>query len=436
MYRSAFEPMKNWLAGSDRKPLIIRGARQVGKTWLMKEFGARCFERTIYVNMERNPRMASLFAGSKDLDSILLGLQIESGTSFVPGRTLLVFDEIQEVPSALTSLKYFNENAPQIPVIAAGSILGVAVNRDTSFPVGKVEFLDLHPLSFPEFLTAMGKQRLCEALADLRFDTVGAFTGQLIELLKQYFFVGGMPEAVSSFARSGDMKRVRKIQRDLLIAYEHDFSKHAPSAAVPRIRSVWESLPGQLARENRKFVFGLIREGARAREYETAIEWLTGCGLVHKVCRVTKPGVPLFAYLDSGAFKLYALDIGLLGASSRLEPETLLDGNALFTEFKGALAEQFVHQQLVSHAGLKPCYWSRTKGSAEVDFLVELGGDVLPLEVKASENLQAKSLVSYRDRYKPRISLRTSLSPYREESWLRNIPLYAVHMIREIAGKS
>jgi len=430
--RKATEFLQSWKLREDRKPLVIRGARQVGKTWLMREFGKNSFERTAYINFENNPRMAALFSGTFDLDSLLLGLQIETGTEIIPGKTLLIFDEVQEVPSALTSLKYFQEGEPGIPIIAAGSLLGVAMHSGTSFPVGKVEFLDLFPMSFPEFFLASGQAPLHDAIENLDFDLTNAFASTLKDLLKQYLFVGGMPEAVNSFVRSKDLSRVRKIQLDLLSAYEQDFSKHAPTSDVPRIRAVWNSLPAQLARENRKFIYGLVRTGARAREYELAIQWLQDCGLIHKVHRISKPGIPLSAYRDSAAFKLYANDVGLLCASGALDPETLLRGNDLFTEFKGAVTEQFVLQQLISHAGLKPYYWSSDKGSAEVDFVMETDQKVFPLEVKASENLQAKSLKTFETRYNPGTSFRTSLSPFRVQERLINVPLYAVHEIASV----
>lgn len=435
MKRKAMEFLLDWKDRKDRKPLVIRGARQVGKTWLMREFGRASFERTAYVNFENNPRMATLFSGSFDLNSLLLGIQIETGVPVVPGKTLLVFDEVQEVPPALTSLKYFHEGFPQLPIIAAGSMLGVALHSDASFPVGKVEFLDLFPLSFPEFLLAAGQTPLHHAVGNLDLPMMEAFASTLKDLLRQYLFVGGMPDAVNSFILHKDLSRVRNIQKNLISAYEQDFSKHAPLNDVPRIRAVWKSLPGQLARENRKFVYGLVREGARAREYELAIMWLQDCGLVNRVERATKPGIPLSAYRDQAAFKLFASDVGLMCALGNLDASALLQGNALFTEFKGAVTEQFVLQQLVSHAGLRPCYWSPERGRAEVDFIIETQGMVVPLEVKSAENLQAKSLRSYQSRFDPLLSLRTSLSPFHVQDRLINIPLYAIHEIGKVIAR-
>ncbi len=432
MYRKAIEELKNWKDKADRKPLILRGARQTGKTWLMKEFGRTCYQQSAYINFDNNSRMKTLFNSDFDTDRLLLGLQVEAGCSIVPGQTLILFDEIQEVPNALASLKYFNENAPEHHIVAAGSFLGVSLHPDTSFPVGKVEFLNMFPLSFPEFMLATGNKPLYDIIDQLDFEMAGVFTTKLTELLRQYYVVGGMPEAVKIFLQKNDFSEAQLVQNQLLAAYEHEFSKHVPGRIVPRIRSVWKSLPSQLAKENRKFVFGLIKKGARAREYELAIQWLIDSGLVNRVDRITKPGIPISAYRDSAAFKLYALDVGLLCSMSQLEPKMVLQGNSLFEEFKGALTEQFVLQQLTASAGAYPSYWSADRSTGEVDFVIQTDGMVLPLEVKASENLQAKSLKSFYRRYSPAKAFRTSLSGYREEDWLINIPLYAIHSFSKI----
>ena len=431
MYRYAIEKLKNWKERTERKPLIIRGARQTGKTWLMKEFGSTCFDRYAYINFENNPRMAALFENDFDTERLLMGLQIEADCSIIPDKTLILFDEVQEVPKALTSLKYFYENAPEYQIAAAGSLLGVALHPDTSFPVGKVEFLNLYPMSFTEFLLATGNERLLNVLDNLDFSMLKAFSTKFEDLLRQYYLVGGMPEVVNSFRQNGDFAVVREVQLQLLSALEQDFSKHAPNTTVPRIRSVWNSLPAQLARENRKFVYGLVRKGARAREYELAIQWLVDCGLVNRVDCITKPGIPLTAYRDSRAFKLYALDLGLLCAMGDLGTKTVLSGNKFFEEFKGALTEQYVLQQLITN-GITPFYWSAHNSRGEVDFILQMDNAVLPLEVKAAENLQSKSLKSYYDRFSPTMAFRTSLSGYREESWLINIPLYAIHSISKV----
>lgn len=426
MYRMAIEQLQKWRRKKRRKPLIIRGARQVGKTWLMKEFGASEYESAVYINFDNNERMKALFEGSLEVERLVTGLELYAGHKIDPDNTLLIFDEVQEVPRALTSLKYFNEDAPQYQIVCAGSLLGVALHQGTSFPVGKVEFLDLYPLSFFEFMMAMGKERYVELLRKGDFDMATAFKQDYIELLKHYYYVGGMPEAVQAFADNRDFNEVREIQRRILEAYEQDFSKHAPNEAVPRIRMLWNSIPAQLAKENKKFIYGLIKEGARAKEYELAMLWLTDCGLVHKVHRVTTPSLPLKAYEDLKAFKLFLVDVGLLSCMVGLRQDVLLDGNELFKEFKGALTEQYVLQQLKTIKGLNIYYWTADRGTAEVDFVIDNGSDVIPVEVKAEVNLQAKSLKVYRDKFQPKLSIRTSMADYKQEDWLLNLPLWAI----------
>jgi len=431
MFRNAMHDLIKWKDARDRKPLIIQGARQVGKTWLMKEFGRAQYEKCAYINFDNNERMEGLFSGNFDIHRIITALQIEAGGTIEAANTLLVFDEVQEVPRALTALKYFYENAPQYHIIAAGSLLGVALHPGSSFPVGKVDFMDLYPLDFLEFIDANGHEDLTQLLRTGDFSIITNFKGQYIDLLKQYFYIGGMPEAVSTFIDTQDYAKVREVQKHLLMAYEQDFSKHAPHAAVPRIRMLWSTVPAQLARENSKFVYGLIRQGARAREFELALQWLLDCGLVYKVHRVTKPDMPLMAYQDFNAFKLFMLDVGLLSAMSELDLKALLEGNRIFEEFKGALTEQYVLQQLIASRKVTPYYWSAEKSSAEIDFIFQKGSDIVPLEVKAAENLQAKSLKSYCQKYQPKIALRSSMSDYRKEEWLTNIPLYAINAISE-----
>lgn len=426
MYRMAIEQLQKWKTKKRRKPLIIRGARQVGKTWLMREFGTSEYKSAVYINFDNNERMKALFEGSLEVERLITGLELYAGHKIDPENTLLIFDEVQEVPRALTSLKYFNEDAPQYQIVCAGSLLGVALHQGTSFPVGKVEFLDLYPLSFFEFLMAMGKERYVELLRKGDFDMATAFKQDYIDLLKHYYYVGGMPEAVQAFADNRDFNEVREIQRRILEAYEQDFSKHAPNEAVPRIRMLWNSIPTQLAKENKKFIYGLIKEGARAKEYELAMLWLTDCGLVHKVHRVTNPSLPLRAYEDLKAFKLFLVDVGLLSCMVGLRQDVLLDGNELFKEFKGALTEQYVLQQLQTIKSLSIYYWTADRGTAEVDFVIDNGNDVIPVEVKAEVNLQAKSLKVYRDRFHPRLSIRTSMADYKKEDWLLNLPLWAV----------
>lgn len=433
MYRMAMENLLAWKQSRRRKPLIIEGARQVGKTWLMKEFGRQAYGDTVYINFDSNARMAELFASDLDTKRLVLGLELYAGRKIDPENALLIFDEVQEVPRALAALKYFCEDAPQYHIVCAGSLLGIALHRGTSFPVGKVDFLKLYPLSFQEFLMAIGKKQFSELLDQQDFSMIISFRETYADALKQYYFVGGMPEAVESFAENQDFNEVRQIQKRILAAYEQDFSKHAPNEVVPRLRMLWNSIPAQLAKENKKFIYGLVREGARAKDYETALLWLSDCGLVHRVSRVNAPGIPLRAYEDMKAFKLFVLDVGLLGCMTGLHQRTLLDGNALFVEFKGALSEQYVCQQLKTLADLELCYYTNDRGSCEVDFVVDTGGRVMPLEVKAETNLRAKSLKTYREKFSPELAIRTSMADYRKEDGLVNLPLYAIGQIGSLS---
>lgn len=432
MYRTAIEDLHKWKNKENKKPLIIRGARQVGKTWLMKEFGNIAYTDTVYINFENNPQMADLFAADMKIDRIITGIEIYNGRKIDPQNTLLIFDEIQEVPAALTSLKYFNENAPQYQIVCAGSLLGVALHPGTSFPVGKVEFLDLYPLSLTEFMLAMQKGQFADLLKNGDLDMATTFKQEYVDLLKHYYYVGGMPEAVQNFAENRDFNSVRDIQQRILTAYEQDFSKHAPSGEVPRIRMLWNSIPSQLTKENKKFIYGLIKEGARAKDYEMSMLWLTDCGLVHKVQRATKPNLPLKAYEDLKAFKLFLVDVGLLSCQVRLGQTVLLEGDRLFNEFKGALTEQYVLQQLKTVKELGTYYWTNDRGSAEIDFLLDTGTEVIPVEVKAEKNLKAKSLKTYCEKFKPKTAIRTSMSDYKKEDWLTNIPLWAIEIIAKV----
>ena len=430
--REAIKSLIKWKDENHRKPLIIRGARQVGKTWIMKEFGKTYYKKFAYINFDNNERMERLFSGNFDISRIITALQIESGVTIQADSTLIIFDEVQEVPRALTSLKYFCENAPQYHIVAAGSLLGVALHHGTSFPVGKVEFMELYPLNFIEFLMATGNENLISPLGTNDFELIASFKGRYIDLLKQYYYIGGMPEAVSSFIETQDYTKVREVQNRLLMAYEQDFSKHAPNETVPRIRMLWASIPTQLAKKNRKFVYGLIRQGARAKDYELAMQWLLDCGLIYKVGRITKPDMPLMAYQDFNAFKLFILDVGLLSAMSDLDIKSLLEGNSIFEEFKGALTEQYVLQQLITNKDITPFYWTAEKSTGEIDFIFQSGGDIIPIEVKAAENLQAKSLKNYCLKYNPKYAIRTSMSDFRKEEWLINLPLYAINGILNI----
>ena len=432
MYRTAMEHLYKWKEKKNRKPLIIRGARQVGKTWLMKEFGANAYQKSVYISFDNNLRMHDLFSADLNVERLITGIELYAGHKIESTNTLLILDEIQEVPKALTALKYFNENAPQYHIVCAGSLLGVALHKGTSFPVGKVELLDLYPLSFAEFIRAMGKEQFVELLEKGDYEMVSTFKQDYVDLLKHYYFVGGMPEAVFYFSMNRDFNEAREIQSRILAAYEQDFSKHAPNEVVPRIRMLWNSIPAQLSKENKKFIYGLIKDGARAKEYELAMLWLADCGLVHKVHRATAPNLPLKACEDLKAFKLFLVDVGLLSCMVRLRQDVLLDGNELFKEFKGALTEQYILQQLKTLKDVDTYYWTNDRGKAEIDFLIDNGNMVIPLEVKAEVNLQAKSLKAYRDKYSPKISVRTSMADYKKEDWLINLPLYAIGTLRQV----
>lgn len=432
MYRTAIEKLFKWKESKRRKPLIIEGARQVGKTWLMKEFGRLSYADTVYINFDSNSVMANLFETDLDTDRLIMGLELYAGRKIDPENCLLIFDEVQEVPKALASLKYFYENAPQYHIICAGSLLGIALHQGTSFPVGKVDFLRLYPLSFKEFLMATEKERFAQLLEKHDFAMITSFKETYIDALRHYYFIGGMPEAVQSFAQDKDFNEVREIQKRILAAYEQDFSKHAPNEIVPKLRMLWNSIPSQLAKENKKFIYGLVREGARAKDYEAAIMWLNDCGLVHKVSRVNTTGIPLKSYEDMKAFKLFVLDVGLLGCMAGLHQRTLLEGNDLFKEFKGALTEQYVCQQLKTVEDLGVYYYTNDKGSCEVDFVVDTGERIVPVEVKAEENLRAKSLKTYQEKFSPEVCVRTSMSDYKKENWLVNLPLYAIEQLSKI----
>lgn len=429
MYRFTIEKLYKWKESKHRKPLIIEGARQVGKTWLMKEFGKTAYKDCVYINFDSNSVMAELFASDLNVSRIITGIELYAGKKIDPEETLLIFDEVQEVPKALSSLKYFYEDAPQYQIICAGSLLGIALHGGTSFPVGKVDFMSLYPLSFKEFVYATLGERYAQLLDTKDFELITPFKQVYINALKQYYFVGGMPEAVQSFVDNKDFNEVCLIQKRILTAYEQDFSKHAPADIVPKIRMVWNSIPSQLAKENKKFVYGLVREGARAKDYEAAIMWLCDCGLIYKVGRVNSGAIPLKAYEDLKAFKLFVLDVGLLGCMTGINQSVLLNGNELFVEFKGALTEQYVCQQFQTLPDIGIYYYNNDRNTCEVDFVIDVGDKAIPVEVKAEENLKAKSLKSYRDRFSPEISVRTSMADYRQDDRLINLPLYAVEEI-------
>lgn len=432
MKRLRFDDLLAWKNAASRKPLIIRGARQVGKTWLMKAFGAKEYQQTIYVNFEKSPRLQALFDDDFDLQRVLVALQAETGKTIDASNTLIIFDEIQAAPKAITALKYFEEDAPDLHIIAAGSLLGVALHSEISFPVGKVQFMDLFPMNFKEFLMAIEDNGLIEVLESGDWKLTTTFKSKFIEKLRHYYFVGGMPEAVAQFAENNNFIEVRNIQKQILTAYEQDFSKHPPFSIVPRIRMLWNSIPAQLAKENRKFIYGLIKKGARAKDYELALAWLVDCGQVHKVNRITRPGVPLKAYEDFSAFKLFLVDTGLLSAMGEIDSKTLLEGDALFSAFKGALTEQYVLQEMLSAGVFSIYYWTAERSTAEIDFVIQHKNAVFPAEVKAEENLQSKSLKTFHQKYNPQLSLRFSMSDYRRQDWMINVPLYAVGALSRI----
>lgn len=425
MKRNAIKELYEWKENNGRKPLVILGARQVGKTWLMKEFGKEAYKKCAYVNFEDNDDLRGLFEHDFDIQRIIANLQWATDVT-IDEDTLIILDEIQEAPRGITALKYFQEKAPQYHVIAAGSLLGIAMHKNDSFPVGKVDFMHLYPLSFYEFLNAIGEKKMVDLLQAKDWTMLTMVRAKFEERLRQYYFVGGMPAAVLAFVSDGDLNNVRTIQKSIIEAYERDFSKYAPAIEVPRIRMVWHSIPSQLSKENRKFIYGMIKEGARAKDFELAIEWLKDAGLIYKVNRCKKAQLPLAAYEDFSAFKMFLSDIGLMGAMSNIPVQSLLNGNMLFSDFKGALTEQFVLQQMKTNQSLSIYYWSADNSRGEIDFLVQQEEKVIPIEVKAEENLQAKSLRMFVERNPGLKGCRFSMSPYREQDWLVNYPLYSV----------
>lgn len=429
MQRDAMQQLITWKNAGHRKPLVVQGARQVGKTWLIKKFGSEHFRQTAYISFMEDENMQAVFQGSLNPARLLTAISVATGCQAGAPDTLVVFDEIQECPRAMTSLKAFCEQRPDVPLIAAGSLLGVALHKDHPWPVGKVSYLDMYPLTFLEFLRATGNSQLADLIDANDFSLIDAFSEKLTDALKQYYFVGGMPEAVASFVEEENFDAAREVQIRLLRDYEHDFSKYASPELTEKIRLVWQSAPAQLARENKKFIYSAVRQSARARGYEEAIQWLVDCGLLIRVKRINKPGIPLSSYEDKDAFKLYMLDTGLLAAASRLDVSTLLQGNNLFEEFKGALTENYVCQSMRASGSIVSYYWSADNSSGEVDFVYEYKGKVVPVEVKAEENLRAKSLRMFVAKHNIKRGLRLSLSGFREQDWLVNVPLYAISAV-------
>ena len=425
MERKEIKSLVDWKNKNNRMPLVMKGARQVGKTWLLKTFGQQFYQQVAYINFETSSGMKQVFKNDFNLNRILLAIQVETG--ILPNEnTLIIFDEIQECPEALLALKYFYETAPQFHVVSAGSLLGVTLSNQASFPVGKVEFLDLYPLNFTEFLNAAGQESLVRLLESGDWDLTNSYKEKFKQYLRYYYFIGGMPEAVFSFSQKSDFQLVREIHNKILSSYEFDFAKHIPVSILAGVRLVWNIIPSQLAKENRKFIFKNIRQGARAKDYEMAIIWLLDSGLIYKINNVDKVSVPLKVYENFNAFKLFVLDIGLLGAMVNLDISALNEADNVLEEYKGSLTEQFVMQEIQSMRRSKPYYWSLPNSQAELDFLIEHKSNIIPIEVKAAENLQSKSLKSFYQKYNPKLSIRCSMSDYRNEGWLVNLPLYAV----------
>lgn len=426
MKRMALEKLLAWRDSPRRKPLILEGARQVGKTWLVKEFAKRAFADFAMVDFEDHRELRNMFESDFDVRRIISSLGIATGKKIEPGRTLLFLDEIQHAPRGVTALKYIREKLPELHVVAAGSLLGVALHKGESFPVGNVDFLRLFPMSFSEFLVATGDGQLAKSVVEKDWETIRPFENILVDRLKSYLFVGGMPEAVDVFVKTGDCRAVRAVHATLAMSYGNDFSKHIPPILLSRVRMVWDGLAGQLAKENRKFKYADLKKGGRAKDFEEAIEWLVAAGLAYKVARVGKPGIPISAYEDRSAFKLFCLDVGLMAAMAGLRAETILEGNRLFEEFKGSLTEQYVLQQLVSQEPDGIAYWTNDRSTAEVDFLVQTQDRVVPIEVKSGENLRAKSFKLFCETYKPEKAFRASLAFYRNQGWMENLPLWAL----------
>lgn len=425
MERFAMEQLKQWKNSPKRKPLVVMGARQVGKTWLMKKFGELFYSKTAYISFYNNKRMADIFEADYDIKRILLYINIEVGFT-VDTDTLIIFDEVQNAPKAFESLKYFCEDAPEYHVMAAGSLLGVAIHEGVSYPVGKVDLLNLYPLNFREYLYAAGEKLLADNLIKKDYVLIDAFADKYIYHLKNYYFIGGMPEVVATYLESNDFAAARHLQKDILLQYKSDFGKHIASKDIPRVNMVWDSIPMQLAKENKKFFFGQIKKGGRSAEFETAIQWLVDSGLIYRVHRVNEPHTPLSAYKDFSAYKLFVIDVGLLGAMSDLDVKSIINGNELFVEFKGALTEQYVLQQIIGDTGYIPYYFGTDSARYEQDFMIQKEMDIVPIEVKAKTNVYSPSLKAFYEKYNPKQSVRFSLLKYKEQEWMINIPLYAV----------
>lgn len=428
--------LSDWKQSPERKPLILQGARQVGKTWLLKHFGAAEFDNFAYFNFEEQPDLKQFFENTKDVHRILQNLALVYGQPIVPQKTLIIFDEIQECNDALNALKYFSENTPEYLIAGAGSLLGVSMSNGNSFPVGKVDFLHLHPVCFSEFLSAADPELFSYLETIDRIEPLpDIFFHPLVDKLKMFFISGGMPEAIVALLEKQNIERTQQVLQNILNAYALDFSKHAEKKEIPKLNYLWSSIPSQLSRNNKKFLYQAVKPGARSREYEDALLWLSRAGLVHRIFRVSKPGLPLSAYDDLSSFKLYLLDVGLLRRLSFLDPIAIREGNRLFAEFKGALSENYILQHLIAHMEGTPRYWT-SGNQAEVDFLIQIKNDIIPIEVKSDESIHSKSLAVYNDLYKPPIRIRYSLKNLKKDNGLLNIPLFLVDHTEKLLRSS
>ena len=425
MYRNIITRLREWKDKAHRKPLVLSGARQVGKTYILREFGKQEFDNVAYINCDDNSLAKDLFTQDYDMQRIILAIGAITRQPIVAGKTLIILDEIQELQRGLAALKYFCEKAPEYHVAVAGSLLGITMHRGESFPVGKVDILNISPMTFDEFLLAKGREQMVEILKSKDWDTIKLLRNEYIKCLREYYFVGGMPEAVGMFMETNDVMRVRDVQKAILFTYNKDMSKHVPAAEANRINMVWRSMPSQLVKENKKFIYGVARPGARAKDFETAIQWLMDAGLVYKAERVTEPKMPLKFYTDISSFKLFILDCGLLGAMSETPANKLLVADNGMEESKGAFTENYVMSQLVATQGSSVFYYSND-AKLEIDFLIQHADDIVPIEAKAEENLRAKSLSTFVSKHPQMHGLRFSMSDFREQDWMTNVPLYAV----------
>ena len=426
MERLVLQQLKEWKERTDRKPLIVNGARQVGKTWALREFAKREYKKEAYIICRKNELVEQIFKKDFDVRRILVSLRAVSHVDITPGDTLVILDEVQEIPEAIEALKYFCENAPEYHIAVAGSLLGLSLHRDVSYPVGKVNEIDIFPMSYGEFLLAKGESQAYQLLEEHNFEITNLLHEKYVDLLRQYYYVGGMPEAVKKYVESGALQKVRRIQQEILKGYERDFSKHAPKEQVERIRLVWKSIPSQLFKDNKKFIYGALRPGARAKDFEVAIEWLVDSGLLYKVSRCTKPALPLNIYEDFSVFKLYLVDVGLLGAMVNTDPAQVLINSQIFSEYKGGMTEEYVLQEMKSR-GIAPIYYHKTDNSRlELDFLIQYRGQLLPIEVKAEGNVRANSLTALLRSDPTLRAVRLSMLPYKQQDQLYCVPLYAV----------